>query len=92
MKVGRTGTVTKKITSSIFVTPYPDFDVKSIHEYAKARGVEMIMHHETSASARNYERYIDTAYQFMVDNGYHSVKSGYVGNILPRVNTTTGNG
>ena len=67
-----------------FVTPYPDFDVKSIHEYAKARGVEMIMHHETSASARNYERYIDTAYQFMVDNGYHSVKSGYVGNILPR--------
>ena len=67
-----------------FVTPYPDFDVKAIHEYAKARGVEMIMHHETSASARNYERYIDTAYQFMVDNGYHSVKSGYVGNILPR--------
>lgn len=67
-----------------FVTPYPDFDVKSIHEYAKARGVEMIMHHETSASTRNYERYIDTAYQFMVDNGYHSVKSGYVGNILPR--------
>ena len=67
-----------------FVTPYPDFDVKGIHEYAKARGVEMIMHHETSASARNYERYIDTAYQFMVDNGYHSVKSGYVGNILPR--------
>lgn len=67
-----------------FVTPYPDFDVKGIHEYAKARGVEMIMHHETSASTRNYERYIDTAYQFMVDNGYHSVKSGYVGNILPR--------
>lgn len=67
-----------------FVTPYPDFDVKAIHEYAKARGVEMIMHHETSASTRNYERYIDTAYQFMVDNGYHSVKSGYVGNILPR--------
>ena len=67
-----------------FVTPYPDFDVKAIHEYAKARGIEMIMHHETSASARNYERYIDTAYQFMVDNGYHSVKSGYVGNILPR--------
>lgn len=67
-----------------FVTPYPDFDVKSIHAYAKARGVEMIMHHETSASTRNYERYIDTAYQFMVDNGYHSVKSGYVGNILPR--------
>ncbi|MBB3701642.1 glycoside hydrolase family 97 protein [Alloprevotella rava] len=67
-----------------FVTPYPDFDVKAIHEYAKARGVEMIMHHETSASARNYERYIDTAYQFMVENGYHSVKSGYVGNIVPR--------
>lgn len=67
-----------------FVTPYPDFDVKGIRKYAEAHGMEMIMHHETSASARNYERYMDTAYQFMVDNGYHSVKSGYVGNILPR--------
>lgn len=67
-----------------FLTPYPDFDVKAIHEYAAARGVKMIMHHETSSSVRNYERHLDKAYQFMVDNGYPAVKSGYVGNIVPR--------
>ncbi|WP_413999506.1 glycoside hydrolase family 97 protein [Flavobacterium sp. W1B] len=66
-----------------FVTPYPDFDVKGIHAYAKAKGVKMIMHHETSGSVRNYERHMDKAYQFMNDNGYNAVKSGYVGNILP---------
>ncbi|WP_348811338.1 glycoside hydrolase family 97 protein [Flavobacterium maritimum] len=67
-----------------FVTPYPDFDVKGIHEYAKSKGVKMIMHHETSGSVRNYERHMDKAYQFMKENGYDAVKSGYVGNILPR--------
>ena len=67
-----------------FVTPYPDFDVNEIHQYAKSKGIKMIMHHETASSARNYERHIDTAYQFMKDNGYDAVKSGYVGNILPR--------
>ena len=67
-----------------FVTPYPDFDVAGIHDYAKSKGVKMIMHHETSGSVRNYERHIDKAYQFMKDNGYDAVKSGYVGNILPR--------
>lgn len=67
-----------------FVTPYPDFDVKGIHEYAKSKGVKMMMHHETSGSVRNYERHMDKAYQFMNDNGYTSVKSGYVGDILPR--------
>ena len=67
-----------------FVTPYPDFDVKEIHEYAKSKGVKMIMHHETSGSVRNYERHMDKAYQFMKENGYDAVKSGYVGNILPR--------
>lgn len=67
-----------------FVTPYPDFDVKAIHQYAASKGVKMIMHHETSSSARNYERHLDKAYQFMVDNGYPAVKSGYVGNIVPR--------
>ncbi|MBC3757920.1 glycoside hydrolase family 97 protein [Hyunsoonleella sp. SJ7] len=67
-----------------FVTPYPDFDVQEIHEYAKSNGVKMIMHHETSGSIRNYERHIDQAYQFMKDNGYDAVKSGYVGNIIPR--------
>ncbi|MGN1261175.1 MAG: glycoside hydrolase family 97 catalytic domain-containing protein, partial [Alloprevotella sp.] len=55
-----------------------------IHRYAASKGVKMIMHHETSASARNYERHLDRAYQFMVDNGYPAVKSGYVGNIVPR--------
>ncbi len=67
-----------------FVSPYPDFDIKSIQEYAKQKGVEMIMHHETSGSIRNYERHMDTAYQFMKDHGYNAVKSGYVGDILPR--------
>lgn len=67
-----------------FVSPYPDFDLKSIQEYAKQKGVEMIMHHETSGSIRNYERHMDTAYQFMKDYGYNAVKSGYVGDILPR--------
>lgn len=67
-----------------FVTPYPDFDLKGIQNYAKSKGIEMIMHHETSGSVRNYERHIDTAYKFMKKYGYSSVKSGYVGNMLPR--------
>lgn len=66
-----------------FVTPYPDFDVKGIHEYAKSKGVKIIMHHETSGSTRNYERHLDKAFQFMNDNGYDAAKTGYVGNILP---------
>ncbi|AXB56264.1 glycoside hydrolase family 97 protein [Flavobacterium fluviale] len=67
-----------------FLTPYPDFDVKGLHEYAKSKGVKIIMHHETSGSVRNYERHMDAAYKFMNDNGYDAVKSGYVGDILPR--------
>ncbi|WMI64749.1 glycoside hydrolase family 97 protein [Aestuariibaculum sp. YM273] len=67
-----------------FVTPYPDFNVDEIQAYAKSKGVEMIMHHETSSSVRNYERHLDEAYQFMKDHGYNAVKSGYVGDILPR--------
>ena len=67
-----------------FVTPYPEFDVKEIASYAKQKGVEMIMHHETSSSVTNYERHLDKAYKFMADNGYHAVKSGYVGDIIPR--------
>ncbi|MGJ5642553.1 glycoside hydrolase family 97 protein [Formosa sp. S-31] len=67
-----------------FVTPYPDFDVEAIHDYAKAKGVKMVMHHETSSSVRNYERHLDTAYQFMNKYDYPAVKSGYVGDILPR--------
>jgi len=67
-----------------FVTPYPDFDVEEIHEYAKSKGVKMMMHHETSGAIRNYERHLDTAYQFMNKYDYPAVKSGYVGNIIPR--------
>ena len=66
-----------------FVTPYPDFDVKGIKDYAKSKNIKMIMHHETSGSIRNYERHIDTAYKFMKANGYDAVKSGYVGSIVP---------
>ena len=73
-----------------FLTPYPDFDVQEIHEYAKSKGVKMIMHHETSSSVRNYERHLDRAYQFMKDNGYDAVKSGYVGDIIPRGETHYG--
>lgn len=67
-----------------FVTPYPDFDVKALQNYAKSKGVRLMMHHETSSSVRNYERHMDAAYKFMVENGYNSVKSGYVGDIIPR--------
>ncbi len=67
-----------------FVTSYPDFDVKMLNDYAKSKGVRLMMHHETSSSVRNYERHMDKAYQFMVDNGYNAVKSGYVGDIIPR--------
>ena len=67
-----------------FVTPYPDFDVKMLNDYARTKGVRLMMHHETSASVRNYERHLDKAYQFMADHGYNSVKSGYVGDIIPR--------
>ncbi|MDO4880553.1 MAG: glycoside hydrolase family 97 protein [Capnocytophaga sp.] len=67
-----------------FVTPYPDFDLKALNEYAHSKGVKLMMHHETSSSVRNYERHMEKAYQLMNDYGYNSVKSGYVGNILPR--------
>lgn len=67
-----------------FLTPYPDFDLKMLQAYANSKGVRLMMHHETSSSVRNYERHMDDAYQFMVDNGYNAVKSGYVGNIIPR--------
>ena len=67
-----------------FVTPYPDFNVQELQSYAKSKGVSLMMHHETSSSVRNYERHLDQAYKFMADNGYNSVKSGYVGDIIPR--------
>ncbi|MDE6117872.1 MAG: glycoside hydrolase family 97 protein [Duncaniella sp.] len=67
-----------------FVTPYPDFDLKYLNDYAHSKGVRLMMHHETSGSVRNYERHLEDAYKFMNDNGYNAVKSGYVGNIIPR--------
>ena len=69
-----------------FVTPYPDFDLEGITSYAVGKGVKLIMHHETSSSIRNYERQLDTAYKFMRQYGYDAVKSGYVGNIIPKGN------
>ncbi|MDE6022948.1 MAG: glycoside hydrolase family 97 protein, partial [Muribaculaceae bacterium] len=67
-----------------FLTPYPDFDLKALNEYAHSKGVKLMMHHETSSSVRNYERHMEDAYKFMNENGYNAVKSGYVGNIIPR--------
>ena len=67
-----------------FQTPYPDFDIKALNEYAHSKGVKLLMHHETSASVMNYERYMEDAYKLMNKYGYNSVKSGYVGNIIPR--------
>ena len=67
-----------------FTTPYPDFDIKALNEYAHSKGVKLIMHHETSGSVRNYERHMEAAYNLMNKYGYDAVKSGYVGNILPR--------
>jgi len=67
-----------------FVTPYPDFDVKELKRYAASKSVNIIMHNETSGSATNYDRQMDTAFRFMNENGYTSVKTGYVGRIIPR--------
>jgi len=67
-----------------FQTPYPDFDIKALNEYAHSKGVKLMMHHETSSSVMNYERYMEDAYNLMNKYGYNSVKSGYVGNIIPR--------
>lgn len=67
-----------------FVTPYPDFDIHLLNDYAHAKGVKLIMHHETSSSVINYERHFDTAYKLMNQIGYDAVKTGYVGNIIPR--------
>ncbi len=66
-----------------FVTPYPDFDIKALNEYAHSKGVKLLMHHETSSSVRNYERHMEAAYSLMNKYGYDAVKSGYVGDILP---------
>ena len=67
-----------------FLTPYPDFDIEALNDYAHSKGIKLIMHHESSSSVRNYERHMEKAYQLMNQYGYDAVKSGYVGDILPR--------
>ncbi|MCG7856050.1 glycoside hydrolase family 97 protein [Flavihumibacter sp.] len=67
-----------------FVTPYPDYHIKSLSEYASSRGVKLIMHHETSGSVTNYERHMDTAFRYMLAHDINTVKTGYVGRIIPR--------
>lgn len=69
-----------------FLTPYPDFDIKALNDYARSKGIKLMMHHETSGSIPNYEKYMDRAYDLMKQYGYDAVKSGYVGNILPKGN------
>ncbi|MBQ8464064.1 MAG: glycoside hydrolase family 97 protein [Prevotella sp.] len=67
-----------------FVTPYPDFDIQALNDYAHSRGVKLLMHHETSSSSQNYERHLKEAYELMNRYGYDAVKTGYVGDIIPR--------
>ena len=67
-----------------FVTPYPDFDLKYLNEYAHSKGVKLMMHHETSSSVGNYERHMENAFRLMNQYGYDAVKGGYVGDIIPR--------
>lgn len=74
----------RKDRQFLFTKPYPDFDVKELQHYAADKGVRIIMHHETGANAADYERQLESAFQYMVDNGYNSVKTGYVGYIIPR--------
>lgn len=74
----------RKERQFLFTKPYPDFDVKELQRYAAVKGVRLMMHHETSANAADYDRQLDGAFQYMVDNGYNSVKTGYVGYIIPR--------
>ena len=74
----------RKNRSFLFTEPYPDFDLPYLRDYAKEKGVKLIMHHETAANAMDYERQLDDAFRFMKDNGYDAVKTGYVGAIIPR--------
>ena len=74
----------RKNRQFLFDKPYPDFDLDSLRDYAKSKGVKLVMHHETAANAMDYERQLDRAFQFMKDNNYDAVKTGYVGAIIPR--------
>lgn len=74
----------RKNRQFLFTKPYPDFDVDALNEYAASKGVRLIMHHETAGNAADYERQLDRAFAYMVDHGYDAVKTGYVGDIIPR--------
>ena len=74
----------RKNRQFLFDKPYPDFDLPALRDYAKEKGVKLIMHHETAANAADYELQLDRAFQFMKDNNYDAVKTGYVGAIIPR--------
>ena len=74
----------RKNRQFLFDKPYPDFDLPYLRDYAKEKGVKLIMHHETAANAADYERQLETAFKFMKDNNYDAVKTGYVGAIIPR--------
>ena len=74
----------RKNRQFLFDKPYPDFDLPYLRDYAKEKGVKLIMHHETAANAQDYERQLETAFKFMKDNNYDAVKTGYVGAIIPR--------
>ena len=74
----------RKNRQFLFDAPYPDFDLPLLRDYAKEKGVKLIMHHETAANAADYALQLDRAFQFMKDNNYDAVKTGYVGAIIPR--------
>ncbi len=74
----------RKNRQFLFDKPYPDFNLPELRDYAKEKGVKLIMHHETAANAADYELQLDRAFQFMKDNNYDAVKTGYVGAVIPR--------
>ena len=82
----------RKNRQFLFDKPYPDFDLPYLRDYAKEKGVKLVMHHETAANAQDYERQLDRAFQFMKDNNYDAVKTGYVGAIIPRSEHHTSQG
>ncbi len=75
---------TRKSRMFSFTKPYPDFDLERIKKYAADKNVKLVMHHETASAVTDYERELDNAFRFMVDNSYESVKGGYIGEIIPR--------
>ena len=84
MSAGKIGLENGRILCLVFVKPYPDYNIDSLSAYAASKGVKIIMHHETSSAVTNYEKQMEAAYQFMNDHGINTVKTGYVGKIIPK--------